>query len=315
MPFAACTAVMPRALPTCAERALGGGGVELHLAAEEAIGAEAAEHQIRVGYRRFGAAETITSRARGGAGTLWADAQHAFLDPCERAAAGADLENIHHRDLDRQRRVVAAEQRRAGGQRLALVDHAGLRGRAAHIEGDRIRQADRMTERPRADDAGRRSRFHHADAMLFRLVGFVKPAGRLHDEERALAAFLPEMIVDLAEIGAHARADIGIRGSGRNALEFAIFLAELVARRDEHLRMIALQDFLRARLMRRVAIGMKEKDRHRLDAERREALAEEGDLRVVERRLGRAVGQHPLIHLEAQRALDQRHMLLEEEIV
>ncbi len=102
------------------ERALGGGGIELHLAAEEAIGAEPAEHQIGVGHRRLGAAEAVAGRARRRAGALRADAQRAVVDAGDRAAAGADLENIHHRDLHRQRPLVAADQRRAGGQRLAV---------------------------------------------------------------------------------------------------------------------------------------------------------------------------------------------------
>ena len=39
-------------------------GIELHLAAEEAIGAEAAEREIGIGHRRLGAAEAVAGRAR-----------------------------------------------------------------------------------------------------------------------------------------------------------------------------------------------------------------------------------------------------------
>ena len=42
-------------------------------------------------------------------------------DARDAAAAGADLEDVDHRDLDRQGRVIAADQRAAGGQ------HAGRR--------------------------------------------------------------------------------------------------------------------------------------------------------------------------------------------
>ena len=44
-------------------------------------------------------------------------------------------------------------------------------------------------------------------------------------------------------------------------------------------------------------------------------VAERGDLLFVERTLDLAVGEHALLHLEAQRALDQRLVLLEEQIV
>ena len=106
------------------------------------------------------------------------------------------------------------------------MDDAGFRRGAAHIESDRVLEADRLAERARADDAGGRAGFHHAHAMRLRLLGFVESAGRLHDEERALAAFLADMVVDLADIGADPRADISIRRDGRAALELAIFLAD-----------------------------------------------------------------------------------------
>ena len=60
---------------------------------------------------------------------------------------------------------------------------------------------------------------------------------------------------------------------------------------------------------------MEEHDRDRFDAEAGELLAECVDLVIVERRPDRAVGDDALVDLEAQRALDQRLVLLEEEIV
>ena len=147
------------------QRALGGLDVELHLAAEEAVGAEPAEHEVGVGHGRLLAAEAVAGRARLRARALRTDPQGAVVDAGDRAAAGADLENIHHGDLHRQRLVVAADQRRAGGQRLALVDDAGLRRGAAHVEGDGVLDAERVAERLGADHARRRPRFQHAHAL------------------------------------------------------------------------------------------------------------------------------------------------------
>src|SRR5262249_52404920 len=73
-----------------------------------------------------------------------------------------------------------------------------------------------------------------AGAMGLRLPALVGPAGGLHDQERAVEAGLADMPVDLADVAAHLRADIGIGDHGRAALELAIFLAELVRGRDEH---------------------------------------------------------------------------------
>src|SRR5262249_2848003 len=52
-----------------------------------------------------------------------------------------------------------------------------------------------------------------------------------------------------------------------------------------------------------------------LDAARRERLAKRLDLGLVERALDLAVGEHAFLDLEAQRALDQRHVLAEEEVI
>ena len=298
-----------------ADRALGGGDVERHFAAEETVGAETAEHQIGVGDGRLVAAEPVAGRPGRRARALRPDAQAAVIDARDRAAAGADLENIHHGDLHRQRLVVAADQRLRGGQRLALVDDAGLRGGAAHVEGDGVVDAERMAERLRADDAGGRARFEHADALVLRLRRVVEPAGRLHDQERAVEALAAHMLVDLADIAAHLRPDIGVGDHRRAALELAILLAELVRGRDEHPGMVLLQDRLGARLVRRAGVAVDEQDRGSFDAALVEFRAERRDLRFVERLLDLAVGKHALLDLEAQRALDQRRVLLEEQII
>ena len=64
-----------------------------------------------------------------------------------------------------------------------------------------------------------------------------------------------------------------------------------------------------------VGVAIEEQDRAGLDAELLELRAERRDLALVERRVDLAVGEHALLDLEAQRALDQRHVLLEEQIV
>jgi hypothetical protein len=62
-----------------------------------------------------------------------------------RAAAGADLLDIDHRDLHRQPGGIAADERAAGHQHVAAMDDAGLGGRTAHIEGDRVLEPDAIT--------------------------------------------------------------------------------------------------------------------------------------------------------------------------
>ena len=79
--------------------------------------------------------------------------------------------------------------------------------------------------------------------------------------------------------------------------------------------MALAQKLLRPRLVGAVGVAVEEHDRGGFDAELFELVAQRGEARLVERRDHLAVGAHALLDLEAQRALDQRLVLLEIEIV
>ncbi len=172
-----------------------------------------------------------------------------------------------------------------------------------------------MAERLRADDAGGGPGFQHPHALALRLLDVVEAAGRLHDQERAVETRAADVLVDLADIAAHLRADIGVGDDRRAALELAIFLRELVRGGHEHLGVVRLQDRLGARLVIGAGVAIEEQDRAGLDPELFERFAQSRDLAFVERCLDLAVGEHAFLDLEAQRALDQRHVLAEEQIV
>jgi hypothetical protein len=70
-----------------------------------------------------------------------------------------------------------------------------------------------------------------------------------------------------------------------------------------------------ARFVRRAGVAVEKQDGAGLDPELCEPIAQPRDLGLVERPVDLAVGQHPLRDLEAQRPLDQRHVLAEEQIV
>ena len=160
MPSAASIGSSPSGSATFSVSAfLRGREIERHLAAEEAVGAEPAEDEIGVGDGRLGAAEAVADRAGRRARAFRADAQGvADLDAGDAAAAGADLLDVDHRHLHGQPGGIAADQRRAGHQHVAFVDHAGLGGGAAHVERDGVGEADRVAQRLGADDAGGRAR-------------------------------------------------------------------------------------------------------------------------------------------------------------
>ena len=115
-----------------------------HLAAEEVLRRQTAEHHIGVRDRRLGTAIAIADRARSSARTFGTDAHRGTRDDaCDTAASGADLRDVDHRNLNRQALVVAADHDVSCRHFHAVEDHAGLGGGAAHVEGDRVLHADR----------------------------------------------------------------------------------------------------------------------------------------------------------------------------
>ena len=205
------------------ERAFCSLDIEPHLAAEEPVGGKPAEHEVGIGHRRLLAAEAIAGGARRRARALRPNPQPAVLHSRDRAPAGADLENVHHRDLNWQRPLVAADQGGTARESFSLVNDAGFGRGAAHIEGDGIFQPQCPTQRLCTDDPRRRSRFQHVHAVPLGLLRLIEAASRLHDQERAGKTLAANVIIDLADVSSNDRSDIGVGGYCRTAFELAIF--------------------------------------------------------------------------------------------
>ena len=136
---AVATASRPSGLPSSADAVSAASRSKLHLAAEEAVGADAAEDDVGVGHSRLGAAAAVADRPGRGAGAVRTDLERADLvDPGDAAAAGADLDDVDHRHHGRMAVSVTADVIAFGDRRLAAVHQAGLGGGAAHVEGDRV---------------------------------------------------------------------------------------------------------------------------------------------------------------------------------
>ena len=167
--------------------------VEAHLAAEEVAGVEPSEHDVRVGDGRLGAAAPVADGAGVGARAARADAQQAArVDPRDRAAARADLDEVDDRRphrVARERQPADAGSRVAADvvvlrhRRAAALDQADLRGRAAHVEREDVRTAERLAEIRRGDHAGGRARLDHEHRLRRRGRRAEDAAARLHDEE------------------------------------------------------------------------------------------------------------------------------------
>ena len=128
--------------------------VKLHLAAEKIVRVEPSQQHVGVSHGRFGSATAITGRTWNRTGTLRANPQRiTFAEARDAASAGADFENIHHRNLDRQRPLIAADQGAASRERLAVADHASFRRGPSHIERDSVFEAQLRANGLRPNDA------------------------------------------------------------------------------------------------------------------------------------------------------------------
>ena len=156
-----------------------------------------------------------------------------MLDPRDGAAACADLENIHHRNLNRQRLLIASDKRTPGRQRLPVQNDAGLGGGPAHVEGDSILEIERLGDCLRADHAGSRARFEHANAFRLGAADAEKSTSRLNHEKVAAKSAVRDPLLDFLKITSHPRTDISVGDDRRAPLELAVLLRQLVRGRNE----------------------------------------------------------------------------------
>ena len=166
----------------------------LHAAAGEAVGADAAEHDIGVGDGRLGAAAAVAGGPGLRAGAFRADLDaRERIDCRDRAAAGADLDHLDHRDADRQAAALqeAILPRHFEGARiLRLADRRSGRSsrscrpcrtrrcrRKPHCRGDVARE-DRAAGRAGLDQADRESAAPSRASSARRAEVIMNKAGR-----------------------------------------------------------------------------------------------------------------------------------------
>ena len=169
MPRAASSASTPSFSPTAVDAPLRRLHVGGDLAAAEIVLVDAAEPEIGVGGGGLGAAAAIGGGAGHRAGRLRADMQLAeIVDPGDRAAAIADLDQVDHRHHDRiaGRGAVALDPVVGLDLDLAVLDQRAFCGGAADVEREHVRLADQLAELGRTPEAGGRAGFDHGDRDL-----------------------------------------------------------------------------------------------------------------------------------------------------
>ena len=135
-----------------------------------------------------------------------------------------------------------------------------------------------------------------------------------HQQQRARKPAGAQVAVELADVAADLRSHIGIGGSGRGALELVPLAGELRAGGDEQLRQQGAQRGGRFLLVRRLEVRIEEADRQGLDLLDPQRIRDVLELACRERRMDLAGAVHPLRHLVAQLARDQRRLAVEAQV-
>ena len=291
----------------CANGVLGRFDVERHRPAEKVPGIEISQHQVRIRHGRLVAAERVCRRTRHGAGALRSDLQAAQgVDARDRAAPGADFDHLDHRNLDGEaalflETVLAVDLEFGRHQRVAVRDHAGLGGRAAHVEGEDVVVPEELAVPGCRQGAACRSGLYEPDRRLGARVDLHQAAVGLHEEQgRRNLEFRVQPIPQAAQVFLRDALHIDVGQYGRAAHVLADLGHEFAGQRDREIRQRLAQDAGDAALVRVVGIGVDERNTDGLDLFAFEAPGKLPDVIVLQRRANRPVGEHAFVELEAQ---------------
>ena len=273
--------------------------VERDLAAEQVRG-DPAEHEVGVGDGRLRAALAVAERAGVGAGRLRPHLEGALGGhPGDRAATGADRDDVDHRDLAR----VGADRALGGEGRLAVEHHRDVGRGAAAVAGEHPVEAGPPGDEGRTERAGRGAGQHRRDRLVHHLVGGEHAAVGLHHVEgdRAPAGEAVEPGVDVADVAADVRLDRGVDEGGHRALVLAVLAQHLGADRHHGVRVLAAQHLAHRELVGVVGVGVQEAHPDRGDVVRAEPAGGGHGIRLVERA--------QLVALEVHPAADGAHVV------
>ena len=182
----------------------------------------------------------------------------------------------------------------------------GFRGRAAHVERQHVRDAERAPDVRRGDDAARRPALDQRRGPVRRGFQRGHPAVGAHHEDRRLHARRAHAARDAVEIRLHDRRERGVEHGRRKALVLAVLRIDLRRQRHLDVRDRGAQRVGDGAFVRAVDVRVQQPDGDRGDA----ALADRRDGRVdgrgVERHDDAAVVRAPLAHDEPVLAPRQR---------
>jgi hypothetical protein len=263
-----------------AKAGLGKFGMQWDFAAQQVV-RDASEDEHGVGHRGQAAAAAVAQRAGVRASAGRADSQPSIrCASSDRAAPGADRDDVDHRDLDREATHAAV-----GGQvRRAALDHRHVGAGATPVEGQHFGKTGRAGQQRGAQGACGGPAQQRADRLARHLRGRDDAPVRFHDVERqrgSAARSEPgaELAIDLAHVACDARFDEGIHQGRHGPLVLAVLGQHLG--RDGHARRgeDALDDLAHAPFVGAVGVGVQQAHPDARDAARLKPAG--GAFRVV----------------------------------
>ena len=282
---------------------------ESHLAAEEVVGIQPAEHEVGVGDGGRIAAPAVAGGAGLGARALRPHLEGAAgIGARDAAAAGADGGDVDHRH---QHRIAADPGVARGGLVVAAVDHdADVGAGAAHVEGDEAPALGMLRRPGAAEHAGGRPRHERDDRHVRHHRRSRDAPVRPHDVEVARDARLLQPILEAAHVVAHLGADEGVHRRRGEALELSELRRDPGRGGDEGLGPFLQHDRAGALLVRGVDVGEEEADGDRLHTLVPQRACGLAHAVLVQRLQHVALRRHPpLLHGEAVAAAHQRARL------
>ncbi len=266
-PLAHSSGEMPELAGQGDDAGAGGVDVERDLATEQ-VGRDPAQGHVGVGDGDVGPALGVAERARVGACRVRADLEGALGgEPGDRAAAGADGDDVDHRDLARERPDAAL-----GGQRgLAVDDDRDVGGGAAAVAGQDLVEARDLGDQRGAEGAGRGAGQDGGDRLVHDLLGGEHAAVGLHHVERHVpldvgAGEGVQPGLDVADVARELRLHRGVDERRHRALVLAVLAQHLRGDADDGLGVLLAQDLAQPLLVLGVGVGVQQADAERVHA-------------------------------------------------
>ena len=251
-----------------ADRAGSRVAVEPHLAAEEEVGVQVAEHEVGVRHRRRLATSAVAGGAGHGSRALRPHLQQPQAAHVGDAAApGADLDEVDHGDLQRDPaallEAVDARHLALGGlARLAVADDAALGRRATHVEGEQVGGAETTGEELAGCRAAGGAGLDHAHGVALRGVHRRDAAAREHDVEAPAEPGPPELVDQRGQVPRGDRLDVCVSECRTRALVLPDLGQDVGRERDEEARGHLARQGLEGLLVHGIGVGVQEGDRN-----------------------------------------------------